>query len=339
MKKQIALAAVLAAVLTLTACGEHSENKSGSGSSSVSDAENSSQTSSSSQTSENVSVSTPSSGASYTPVVSNVGDIVTKGDTQYFEYTNRYGDAFTSVYRYTYKNGKIADASSKIVPGKETELAVILENLGDETDGVKASDFKQDGDGWIMTMDQEELTAYQSIDIVSLRSLVAMSMPSESDNPNAPSTSDPTQDVSAPIQDTSDTEPSEPVIIVSTDKDDLYEPVTTSCGDIITYGDDQYFDGFTNYGTACTVIFRYYFTNGLFDHAEMRVRPNAIPDFKELYDRHLVSDIVRYDISDFVREGDDWLLTNTTYLKEESQYFQGVDVYSLHGMMQSMADE
>lgn len=328
MKKQIALAAVLAAVLTLTACGERSENKSGGGSSSVSD------TISSSKTSDNVSVPKPSSDASYTPVVSDVGDIKTEGDTQYFECTSKYGDAFTSVYRYTYKNGKIADASSKIIPGKETELAVILENMGDGSDGVKASDFKQDGDGWIMTMDQEMLTAYQSIDILSLRSMMAMSMPSGSDSPNAPSASD-------PIPGTSDTTPdtSDPIIIVSAEKDYLYEPIQTACGEIVTYGDDQYFDSFTYYGTACTIVYRYYFTKGIFDHAEMRVRPNAIPDFKELYDRHYVGEIVRYDFSDFVKESDDcWLLTNNTYLKEESQYFQGVDVYSLHGMMQSMSD-
>lgn len=321
MKKQIAFAAVLAAVLTLTACNEQSENKSGG--SSVSGAETFS------KASDNKSVPKPSSDASYTPVVSNVGDIITEGDTQYFECTSKYGDAFTSVYRYTYKNGKIADASSKIVPGKETELAVILENLGDESDGVKASDFKQDGDGWIMTMPQEMLTAYQSIDILSLRSMMAMSMQLNSDSPNA---------TSAPesIPGTSDTESSDPVIIVSAEKDYLYEPVTMTCGEIVTYGDNQYFESFTHYGTACTIIYRYYFTNGLFDHAEMRVRPNAISDFKEIYDWHYVSDIARYDFSDFVKEVDDWLLTNTTYLKEESQFFEDVDVYSLHGMMQSM---
>ena len=323
MKKKIALAVVLAAALTLTACGERSENKSDSGSRSSAPA---SVTESSSKAADNKSVPKPSSDVSYTPVVSDVGEIKTEGDAQYFECTTKYGDAFTSVYRYTYKNGKLADASSKIIPGKETELAVILENMGDENDGVKASDFKQDVDGWIMSMDREMLAAYQSVDIVSLRSMMAMSMPSDADSPNAPSTSEPIPDNS------------EPVIIVSADKDELYEPVTTSCGEIITYGGDQYFDSFTHYGTACTVVFRYYFTNGVFDHAEMRVRPNAIPDFKELYDRHLVTDIVRYAFSDFVQEGDDWLLTNTTYLKEESQYFQGVDVYSLHGMMQSMAD-
>lgn len=326
MKKQIALAAVLAAALTLTACGERTENRSGGGSSSVSGTE------SSSKASDNKSVPKPSSDASYTPVVSDVGDIKTEGDTQYFECTSKYGDAFTSVYRYTYKNGKLADASSKIIPGKETELAVILENMGNGSDGAKASDFKQDGDGWIMTLDQETITAYQSIDIVSLRSLTAMSMSSDPDGPNAPSASD-------PIPDTSDTESSDPVIVVSTDKDDLYEPIMKSCGEIVTYGGDQYFDSFTYYGTACTIVYRYYFTNGIFDHAEMRVKPNAIPDFKELYDRHYVGEIVRYDYSDFVKESDDsWLLTNTTYLKEEAQYFQGADVYSMHGMMQSMAD-
>lgn len=206
MKKQIALAAVLAAVLTLTACGERAENKGG-GSSSVSVTE------SSSKASDNVSVSKPGS-----------------------------------------------------------------------------------------------------------------------DEPNAPSASD-------PIPDTSDTESSDSVIVISTDKDDLYEPVMKSCGEIVTYGDDQYFDSFTYYGTACTIVYRYYFTNGIFDHAEMRVKPNAIPDFKEIYDRHYVGEIVRYDYSDFVKESDDsWLLTNTTYLKEEAQFFEGADVNSLHGMMQSMAD-
>lgn len=328
MKKQIALAAVLAAALTLTACGERSENKSGSGNGSSAPA---SVTETSSKASDNKSVPMPSSDASYTPVVSDVGDIKTEGDTQYFECTSKYGDAFTSVYRYTYKNGKIADASNKIIPGKETELAVILENMGNGSDGVKASDFKQDGDGWIMTMDQAALAAYQSIDIVSLRSLTAMSMP-DADSPNSPSASE-------PIPDTSDTESSDPVIVVSAEKDHLYEPIQTACGEIVTYGDDQYFDSFTYYGTACTIVYRYYFTKGLFDHAEMRVKPNAIPDFKELYDRHYVGEIVRYDYSDFVKESDDsWLLTNTTYLKEESQYFQGADVYTMHGMMQSLAD-
>lgn len=325
MKKQIALAAVLAAVLTLTACGAQSENKGDGGKTSASDTEKSS--------SSDKSTPKPSSDASYTPVVNNVGDIKSEGDTQYFECTSKYGDAFTSVYRYTYKNGKLADASSKIIPGKETDLEVILANLGDQSDGVKASDFTKDGDGWIMKMDQAMLGAYQSIDILSLRSMMEMSMPSNPDSPNDPFVSD-------PIQDTSDSESSDSTIIVSADKDDLYEPVQTACGEIVTYGDDQYFDGFTYYGTACTVVYRYYFTKGFFDHAEMRVRPNAIPDFKEIYDRHLVNDVVRYAFSDFVKESDDcWLLTNTTYLKEEAQYFQGVDVYSLHGMMKSMADQ
>lgn len=323
MKKHIALAAVLAAVLTLTACNEKTENKSGGGSSSVSAPETSS------KASENKSVPKPSSDASYTPVISDVGDIKTEGDTQYFECTSKYGDAFTSVYRYTYKNGKLADASSKIIPGKETELEVILANMGEGSGSVKASDFKQDGDGWIMTLDQETIAAYQSIDIVSLRSLTAMSMPSDSDGPNAPSVSEPTPE-------TSDTDTSDPVIVVSAEKDYLYEPVTTTVGEIVTYGDDQYFESFTNYGTACTIIYRYYFTKGIFDHAEMRVRPNAIPDFKEIYDRHYVSDIARYDYSDFAKEFDDWLLLNTTYLKEEAQLFEGVDIFALHSTMQSM---
>ncbi len=331
MKKTIALAAVLAALITLTACGDQAGNRGQQGDSkpSVSDTDKSN-TSSKTDPS-------PSSGASYSPVISNVGDIKTEGDTQYFECTSKYGDAFTSVYRYTYKNGKLADAYSKIIPGKETELETILNNMGDQSDGVKASDFKKDGDGWIMTMDQAMLGAYQSIDILSLRSMMAMSMPSNPDSPNDPFTSDPMQNTSD--TESSDTGSSDTVIVVSTDKDDLYEPVQTACGDIVTYGDDQYFDAFTYYGTACTVVYRYYFTKGLFDHAEMRVRPNAIPDFKEIYDRHLVRDTVRYAYSDFVKEGDDsWLLTNTTYLKEESQYFQGVDVYSLHGMMKSLSD-
>lgn len=328
MKKQIALAAVLAAVLTLTACSERSENKSGGGSTSVSNTETSS------KASDNKSVPKPSSDASYTPVVNDVGEIKTEGNTQYFECTSKYGDAFTSVYRYTFKNGKLSDASSKIIPGKETELAVILENMGEGSGSVKASDFKQDGDGWIMMLDQETIAAYQSIDIVSLRDLTAMSMSSGSDSPNAPSASD-------SIPNTSDTtpDPSDPVIVVSAENDHLYEPVQTACGEIVTYGDDQYFDSFTYHGTACTIVYRYYFTNGIFDHAEMRVKPNAIPDFKEIYDRHYVSDIARYDFSDFVKESDDsWLLTNTTYLKEESQFFEGVDIYSMHNLMQSMVD-
>lgn len=326
MKKTIALAAVLAALVTLTACGEQAGNKGQQGDSkpSVSDTDKS-----------NTSGKTdppPSPGASYTPVVNNVGDIKTEGDIQYFECTSKYGDAFTSVYRYTYKNGKIADASSRIIPGKETDLEVILSNLGDQSDGVKTSDFTKDADGWIMKMDQAMLGAYQSIDILSLRSMMAMSMPSDSGSPNDPFTSD-------QIQNSSDPESSDSVIIVSAEKDHLYEPVMTSCGEIVTYGDDQYFDSFTHHGTACTIVYRYYFTKGIFDHAEMRVRPNAIPDFKEIYDRHYVGDVVRYAFSDFVKEVDDWLLTNTTYLKEEAQYFEGVDIYSLHGMMKSMADQ
>ncbi len=312
MKKQIALAAVLAAAITFTGCGltgEHRGNDNAASTTNNSSFSSNSSEKTDSSDSKSDPTSTPSVGVSYEPVINEVGDIVTSGNYQYFEYTSEYGNAYTSIYRYIFNNGKFDGAALKILPGTVTDLKTILES---DPDGsvYNVSDFSEVIDGWSMTKEALEFeSTFQNMSIESFHSLMKLSMSSNSD------TSDTYSDSNAEID---------------------YEPEVNRCGDIMSDGDTQYFDAYTEYGNACTIVYRYIFKNGLFDHATMKIKPCAETNLDNILNSFMTGDNGIYDVTDFVDDGDGWTLIKDGFGDEANSIFAGADIYSCHALMQSM---
>lgn len=337
MKKKIALAAILAATITLTGCelpfeikmkGNESETSSNSTSSAKKD-ENSKPDS-----------SKPSSGnASYEPLTMNVGEIVTSGDVQYFECSAKYGNACEVIYRYIFTNGKFDSALLKVKPVEVKDLRSILDKMEDEgADSYKASDFTEVIDGWTLTQQAFEFEpSYQNMSIESLYALMQLSMLMGND-------SNPESSVnSAPVISTPESVNSTPSTASNSaskpNYDEInFEPVVQTVGSILEQAGKKYFETRTRYGNACQVVYKYIFENNLFSDCECRVEPLALTEIDQIVEDnwYRVGEIGAYEVSDFKKVGDVWVLTKEGWDSDAKQFYNGADINTLHSMLKMM---
>ena len=184
-KNKCVIAAILAASLVFTGCGLPFEirMKDSNESSSV-ESKNSTESSNSIEFRNPVGQTKPfeSSGAAsaesdasskastgeanYEPVTVDCSEIYSSGDTRYFDLTYQYGDACSIMQRYIYKNGSYDGGSLKILPGTETDLATIINNVN-VLEGGSPSAFAEVLDGWTMTREAtEEEKAVMNMDSI-----------------------------------------------------------------------------------------------------------------------------------------------------------------------------
>lgn len=189
-KKTFALAAILTAGLLLAGCGQTEEGGS-SGSSTVesqsetepskadsqdpggkADQEESPDAAPTDPAAPDSSSEADAGEADYEPLTIDCSEILSSGDTSYFELTHRYGDACTVIQRYLYESGSYNGGVIRVEPGTETDLAAIINNAG-VLEGGSPSYFTEDVDGWSMVREasEEEKEYMNSFSIEELRTL------------------------------------------------------------------------------------------------------------------------------------------------------------------------
>lgn len=199
-KNKCVLAAILAASLVFTGCGLPFEIRmKDSGESSAAESSNSiefknsdeflnpvgqtnpSESSGAASAESDASSKASTGEANYEPVTVDCSEIYSSGDTRYFDLTYQYGDACSIMQRYIYKNGSYDGGSLKILPGTETDLATIINNVN-VLEGGSPSDFAEVLDGWTMTREatEEEKTVMNMDSIENMRTFIwAMTMMSQ----------------------------------------------------------------------------------------------------------------------------------------------------------------
>lgn len=192
MKKKFILAAILAAAITLTGCGTPSESGAGdddknpsisdtdksNNDSDKSDSDNSDSDSKSdsdsNSDSDSKSDAEPSGDVAYEPVSIKVDDIRTEGDVKYFDMISEYGNAFSAVFRYNYKNDKMDSAAVIIKPGTVTDLKTIVDKLSAEGEAVDFSQFTKTDEGWMMTQNISEMEGAEMTSALDIDTLYAI---------------------------------------------------------------------------------------------------------------------------------------------------------------------
>ncbi|MDE6639007.1 MAG: hypothetical protein K2K63_00590 [Acetatifactor sp.] len=178
-KRTFALAAILAVSLAITGCGSPETKTKDSDESSTVESQNTTEKSNPSESSDSALTdsetpeSSSESGASqanYEPFTIDCSEVLSSGDTRYFELTYTYGDACTVTQRYIYENGSYNGGVIKVAPGTETDLAAIINNA-DVLAGGSPSIFTEVTDGWTMNLEasQEEEEYMNSFTIEELR--------------------------------------------------------------------------------------------------------------------------------------------------------------------------
>lgn len=185
-KKAFALAAILTMGLVLAGCGQTEDSRE----SSTVEAQNSTDPSSDgardtagkTNPSESSGAATAESEmpgsslepdisqANYEPLTVDCSEVLSSGDTEYFELTYTYGDACTVTQRYIYENGSYNGGVFKVEPGTETDLTAIINNA-DVLEGGSTSLFTEVIDGWTMNHEasQEEKEYMNTFTIAELR--------------------------------------------------------------------------------------------------------------------------------------------------------------------------
>lgn len=160
-KKTIAIALILTASLALAGCGSPKAEPKGSGESSTVEAQNDTEKTNSPESKDEPStdsakedISSETGEANYEPVTIDCSEIISSGNTSYFELMLQYGDACAVSVRYLYENGMYAGVSIKVAPGTETDLEAIINNTS-VLESSNPSYFTETADGWTMDYETE----------------------------------------------------------------------------------------------------------------------------------------------------------------------------------------
>lgn len=178
-KKTFVLAAILAVSLAFTGCGFPETKTKDSDESSTVESRDSAEKTNPPESSDEPSADAAKpdsssaadvSEADYEPLTIECSEVLSSGDTRYFELTYTYGDACTVTQRYIYENGSYNGGVVKVEPGAETDLAVIINSV-DVLEGGSPSSFTEVIDGWTMNLEasQEEKEYMNSFTIEELR--------------------------------------------------------------------------------------------------------------------------------------------------------------------------
>lgn len=118
-----------------------------------------------------------------------------------------------------------------------------------------------------------------------------------------------------------------------------FEPVVQTVGDIVERGGSKYFEASTRYGNACTVVYRYIFDNDLFSDCECRVEPGALTELEQIINDnwYRVGDIGAYEVSDFTKFANTWVLTKEGWNDEAKSFFGGAEINMLHSLLKLQA--
>ena len=170
-KKTCVFVAILMACLVLVGCGSaESETKDGGDTSKIESQDSAEKTNSPESPEESSTDSAKqdslpesnTSEANYEPVTIDCSEILSSGDTRYFELIYQYGDACTIRMRYLYENEIYNGGLIKIEPGTESDLAAIINNVS-VLEGGSPSYFTEVMDGWTMNYEaSEEESAYMN---------------------------------------------------------------------------------------------------------------------------------------------------------------------------------
>ena len=117
-----------------------------------------------------------------------------------------------------------------------------------------------------------------------------------------------------------------------------FEPVVKTIGDIVEAGGNKYFELSTKYGNACTIVSRLIFADDYFSDCEMRIEPGTLTNIEDIIGSNRVGDAGAYEVSDYTKVDNTWVLTKEGWNDETNAFFDGAEINILYALLKIQCD-